>query len=265
MSKFTTQVRFICETYAGLDESAGYDDISNILNIAAPKVFNFQFPLYDEAHRLPLELKILRHYYTREICAETVGRWKLFLEDRLNEIMPYYNELYKSADLKFDPFADTDYTVEHEGDSSTEGNTRSEDERNSTDSGADVRTWEQHDKSSHWQLYSDTPQGGIGGIENASDASLGNNAYLTNATHDIHDGTGTGGQDTQNYGRVNDQTGSSESSSSSTSADSYLDKVKGKRGSLSYSKMLEEYRNTIINIDKMIIDDLADLFITLWE
>lgn len=264
MSKYTTQVRFICENYANLDESAGYDDINNVLNLAAPHVFSFSFPIYDEAHRLPLEMKILKHYYTREICAETVGRWKLFLEDRLNEIMPYYNQLYESAAMEFDPFLDTDYTVDHAGDSSSEGSTHSEDSRTTNESGEEGREWSQHDKSSHWNLYSDTPQGGIVGIENAS-TSLSSNAYLTNATHEIHDGTGTGGQDDQDYSREGAQEGSSDTTSASSSEDSYLDKIKGKRGGQSYSKMLEEYRSTIINIDKMIIDDLADLFFTLWE
>lgn len=280
MSKFTTQVRFICENYANLNESAGYDDINTVLNLAAPHVFSFSFPIYDEAHRLPLEMKILKHYYTREICAETVGRWKLFLEDRLNEIMPYYNKLYESAEIEFDPMSDTDYKTVHEGDTTSHGTVTGSDSRNSSDSGSrtsrdsgsDVRNWEQHDKSSHWNLYSDTPQGGIVGIENAS-ASLSSNAYLTNATHEIHDGTGTGGTDTQNYGRVNTQTderttaqtGSIQSTSNQTGTNDYTDTVTGKRGAVSYSKMLEEYRQTIINIDKMIIDDLADLFFTLWE
>lgn len=265
MSKFTTEIRFICETYAGLDESAGLNSVNDILTEAAPKVFDFDFPIYDETHRLPLEIKILRHYYTREISAETVGRWKLFLEDRMNEIMPYYNQLYESAAIEFDPMSDTDYKTVHEGDTTSHGTVNGSDSRNSRDSGSDSRTWEQHDKSSHWSLYSDTPQGGIAGIESASDPSLGNNGYLTNATHDIHDGTGTGGTDTQNYGRVNDQSGSTQSTSDQAGTNKYTDTVTGKRGAVSYSKMLEEYRQTIINIDKMIIDDLSDLFYTLWE
>lgn len=281
MSKFTTEVRFICETYAGLDESKGLNSVNEILTEAAPKVFDFDFPIYDESHRLPLEIKILRHYYTREISAETVGRWKLFLEDRMNEIMPYYNKLYESEEIEFDPMSDTDYKTVHEGDTTSHGTVSGSDSRNSSDSGtrtsrdsgSDARNWEQHDKSSHWSLYSDTPQGGINGIESASDPSLGNNGYLTNATHDIHDGTGTGGTDTQNYGRVNTQTdertntqtGSTQSTSSQTGTNDYTDTVTGKRGAVSYSKMLEEYRQTIINIDKMIIDDLSDLFFTLWE
>lgn len=110
MSKYTTEVRFICEHYAGLDESKGFDNIEEILTESAPKVFSFDFPIFDENYRIPLERKILRHYYTREIGEETVGLWKLRLNTRLNEIMPYYNQLYESELLKFNPFYDVDYT-----------------------------------------------------------------------------------------------------------------------------------------------------------
>lgn len=110
MSHYTTEVRFICEEAAGLDESKGYNNVNDILNASAPRIFDFNFPIFDENYRLVLEKKILKHYYTREICAETVGLWKLWLDARMNEIMPYYNKLYESELLEFNPFYDADYT-----------------------------------------------------------------------------------------------------------------------------------------------------------
>ena len=109
MSKYTTEVRFICENAAGLIESLGEGAIEDIITKAAPKVFNFAFPIFDEAYRLTLEKQILRAYYTREICEETVGLWKLRLNSRLNLIMPKYNQLYESARLQFNPMYDVDY------------------------------------------------------------------------------------------------------------------------------------------------------------
>lgn len=115
MSIYTTQVRFICETSAGFTESQGGEKISEIITKAAPKVFDFDFPMWDETYRKTLEEKILRTYYTREICEETVALWKLRLETRLNNIMPYYNQLYETTVLKFNPLYDVDYTKTHEG------------------------------------------------------------------------------------------------------------------------------------------------------
>ena len=113
MSNFTTEVRFICESEAGALESKGFNCIDEILRKSVEKVFNFDFPIFDEKYRIPLETKILRYYYTREICDETVGLWKLRLYNRLNLIMPYYNQLYESALIKFNPLYDVDLTTTH--------------------------------------------------------------------------------------------------------------------------------------------------------
>lgn len=118
MSKYTTEVRFLCESLTGHTESQGLTEVDSILTAASPIIFSFQFPIFDEAYRLPLERKILRHYYTREISEETYGLWKLRLQDRMETIMPYYNKLYESALLSFNPFYDVDLTTNHAGNQS---------------------------------------------------------------------------------------------------------------------------------------------------
>lgn len=112
MSKYTTEIRFLCESlYDG--ESHGFSDVEQIIEETAPRIFDFAFPIFDEDYRLTLECKILRHYYTREISEETVGLWKLRLADKLNLIMPYYNKLYESELLNFNPFIDVDIKTAH--------------------------------------------------------------------------------------------------------------------------------------------------------
>ena len=78
MANFTTEVRSICETLSGLSESKGYNSIAEIIENSRSRIFDFDYPIFDEEYRAVLETKILKHYYTREICAETYGRWKLF-------------------------------------------------------------------------------------------------------------------------------------------------------------------------------------------
>lgn len=113
MSKYTTELRFVCEMAANRTEQGGYDDIDEIIELAAPKIFN-NYPIFDENYRPVLEKKILMHYYTREISEEVVGLWKLRLASRMNEIMPYFNKLYDSELLKFNPLYDVDYTIQRE-------------------------------------------------------------------------------------------------------------------------------------------------------
>lgn len=268
MSKYTTEVRFICENAAGLTESVGYSDIDKVLDVARGKIFDFEFPIFDENYRVTLENKILKHYYTREIGAESVGLWKHWLCTRLNEIMPYYNQLYASEVIKFNPMYDVDLTTDYQkvdngnrdktGSFSENGN--STDETNSTNNIS--TTVEDAKKNDHWDYYSDTPQGGINGLED--------NTYLTNARHITDDGTGsistTEGESTTDTTRngVNEKTGNNTSNEIIRNTEDYLHHVVGKTGGTSYSKLLTEYRNTFLNIDMKIIKDLSDLFMNVW-
>lgn len=236
MSKYTTQVRFICETSAKLTESSGSNDIEDILDKSWNKIFS-DFPIFDEEYRAELCKKILRHYYTREICCETVGRWKLFLSDKMKNIMPYYNQLYQSELLEIKPLISVDRSVSHQGHGS-EYKTTNSNATNTNSSRTDGST-------DTWSYYSDTPQGGIDGLDT--------NDYLTNATHN----TGTDATNST----VNGSTSGSETGEG-TRTDTYVDKVLGYEGN--QSEMLLKFRETFLNIDMMIIDELKDLFFTIY-
>lgn len=434
MSKYTTELRYICETLAGLQTSKGYNDTKTIIDVSRQEIFDFEYPIYDQSYKSVLENKIIRHYYTREICEETYGLWKLRLEARMNEIMPYYNQLYRSALLEFNPLYDVDLTTKHEGsgtdtqennvetrgngsveqtnndkeninengvvtgdknfensgtneNSNTHGgnvtdkNTRSEEGINTdTKTGTvneqnngevkneyegetnETGTNNTHDKGTtgtsrtedttgtNWTLFSDTPQGGIDGIngtEIENDEETDEFKYLTTATkvtsttndHEIGSSSteNTGEANQINIGNesftnteTNDNTRNVENNEEGTSVsnlsseennvrsydetitdtgsntnkgnedyneiktneigressgehntqneynetkvgtvnslttDEYLQRVSGKSGGISYSRMLLEYRETFINIDEMIIEELHDLFFGLW-
>ena len=263
MSKYTTEVRYICETAAGLTESMSGTMVDEIIEKAAPKIFG-SFPMFDESYREHLEAAILRHYYTREIAYETAGLWKLNLTTRMREIMPYYNQLYASEKLTFNPLYTVYYkTTSHTDDVKNEsGQTINGGRDQLTHTGEDVYTEERNDD--HWNLYSDTPQGGVNGIKNASDPSLTSNGYLTNATRDMsgeEDGyTGTNAYDSQqttSYGRT---------VTDSKKADNDTDTVTETAGyqGKSAAELLKEFRDSFLNIDLMIIKDLEDLFFQLW-
>lgn len=255
MSKYTTEVRFICETYAGLTESTGYSNIPQVIANSRTQVFDFNYPIFDTAYKETLETKILLHYYTREICEETVGLWKLRLWRKMVEVMPYYNQLYNSAKLEYEPFYDVDITRQHttekEGTQESTGSGTSGSESSSkteTSSSADVTT-------EGWNMYSDTPQGSVTNLENET--------YLTNATKDTNDQNTTSQQTTEDSSTVNN-TYQDSLNQTTNDTENYLETVKGKQGTASYSKMLQEYRETFLNIDMMVIDELEDLFFGLW-
>lgn len=231
MSKYTTEVRYICENEAGLLASKGYVEIDNIVSKAAPKIFITSYPIFDENYRNVLEQKILKHYYTREIGFETVGLWVFKLRTKMNEIMPYYNQLYKSALLEFDPFADTDIKTEHSKNEHGYVN----------DAGSNTNT--ATNNNTGYNLFSNTPQGSLSGVDSMT--------YLTDATKV------TGNGQTNVSGSVNNH-------KDMDTTESYLESIKGKRGSQNYSELLLKYRETFTNIDMLVIDSLKDLFLNLW-
>lgn len=68
------------------------------------------YPIFDESHRAILNNKIIRHYYFREICCDSPERFNFYLETKMDEIMPYYNQLYKSELLEYNPLATEFYS-----------------------------------------------------------------------------------------------------------------------------------------------------------
>lgn len=253
MSKYTTEVRFICENSAGLSESEGADNVDSVLNKCWNKVFNFDFPIFDENYRQVLCRKILKHYYTREIAHETVGRWKLALNAKLNEIMPYYNQLYKSELLEFNPFYDVDLTRSREG-SGTSNRTSNNTETNSGTS-KNVSSGSGTSNTDTLNRFSDTPQ-------NSMDTQgITDSVPLTTVTKVNEDNTTTN-ESTDTLTRNDNKTGSGTENINNT--DKYIETVRGKQGTENYSSLLKKFRETFLNIDMMIIEDCSDCFFTLW-
>ena len=57
------------------------------------------YPIFDENYRETLNQNILYHYYENEIGFETANLFKFYLNQKLNEIMPKYNEIYKAQKI----------------------------------------------------------------------------------------------------------------------------------------------------------------------
>lgn len=69
-----------------------------------------KYPIFSEEYRGALNQKIIEHFWFREIGQETADRFNFMLRRKMNEIMPYYNELYKSTLMEFDPLASDFFT-----------------------------------------------------------------------------------------------------------------------------------------------------------
>jgi hypothetical protein len=307
MSKYTTEVRYICEQKAGLQESVGFNNINSVLDKSWDKIFTTNWEIFDESYRKILCEKILRSYYTREICAETVGLWQLWLDSTLCEIMPMYNQLYKTTIYEFNPLYNTDMTttftktVTGNDSKTTTGNnskwndvsnynknTKTDDytvkDSSKTESSSKGNTNSEssnNDTSAETNKFNDTPQGGVNGIEsgnyltdirmisrtgtttNSSDENSTSSLNGTYTNENLNKGT-TVNEETSNLNTS--ESGSTNASETGTSetTETWTEKVLGKNNSENYGQLLVEFRKSIINIDKMIIDELKPLFMQLW-
>lgn len=177
--------------------------IEDRVETVAPYIFQ-SFPIFDEEYRLGLEKKILYHYYMREIGQETEQAFIFYLNRTLNEEMPYFNKLYESELLDFNPLW-TIHTKTARGGSGTTDTTRADDftrednltektESKREDDLSQVSSEKRSDSSKSSEFssgsdegkdykksgYLDTPQGSISAIGDAlSDTGSG---YLSNAT-----------------------------------------------------------------------------------
>ena len=236
MASFTTQVRTICESQAKISGYAGVDPFEIVKN-AYPRIF-LDFPIYDESHREELCTKILLHYYMDEIGLETYALWKLQLNIRLREIMPFFNTLYEAmghSDLFSNVNINRTYNKRGTND------TKSENTTSASTKGTNQGKEHSLDK------YSETPQGGLSGIES--------DKYLTNARI-----TENGREDTT----ATSTDGKANFSQNDLSNETYEERTSGKDGGKSYFELLQEYREKIITIDNQIIENLSNLFMGVW-
>lgn len=227
MSKYTTQLRYICEEKAGLLESTG--DYNKVIAESWNKIVKPETVLFDPNYAAVLYPKILKHYYFDEIAHETVAHFIFRLNTKLDEILPYYNQLYRSALIEFEPLGDTDYTITgNREDNNTFDSTRTDNLVNSvTNRSKDLR--------------SDTPQGTIENVD------INNNLYITEAV--INDGIVN-----------NENRGTQKHADKIHNLNDYYEHVTGKRSGMSNAEALLKFRDTFINIDMMIINELRPLF-----
>ena len=265
MSKYTTEVRYICEMNSGFPVDEMQDHTPDeIISASRSKIFDFSYPIYESGHKPELETKILKHYYTREIGAETVGLWKLWLNDTLNLIMPKYNKLYKAeADILAKELKNVDiehYTKREDDFTKDSDFTRTDNLHDASDS---TRTDNLSESTSGTTAsadkYSDTPQGTVSNVDN--------NTYLTD--YRKIDGTSTGTTNntgTQRNAGTVDHTGTQRNAGTDNNygEQEITGWEKGYRGEKIYAALLADYADKVLNIDMMIVNELNKLFILLW-
>ena len=183
------------------------------------------YPIFDEDYRSILNNKIIEHYAFREIGLETPALFARFMARKMGEIMVYYNQLYKSELIPIQALTRLDYSEDYD--------------RSST--AASDSTAKADGTGTSRDVSSNTPQGLL------SMPNIENEVYATNAM----------------IGKTS--SGSTSSANNKTdSTDHYIKRIVGNNAGRTDAQMIKEFRETFLNIDSSIIEELEPLFMQIW-
>lgn len=232
MSTYTTTLRFICESAPEKKEEcietfSSYE-LSDYLTQKQIETINIS----NTWSKSKLADKIIRYYYFREIGFETWALFKHHAKIEMELLMEEYLPLIYSRCIEYDPLVNVDYEESYKA--NTTGKNIGEGNATSSTSS----TGEGNNK------FSDTPNVGLTNIETGK--------YLTNASFNKTTTEGNGSS-------------TSNTSTTTTNTQEYTKHIQGNSGvSATAQKMVEQFRDNIIAIDRKIIQSLSVLFMGIY-
>jgi hypothetical protein len=256
MSSYTMKLGECLDMWVGQESYNLKDKIEK----GRAKLFDFDYPIFDPSYKSIFETHFIRKFYMREIGFETEGLFKFNLETWMIINMPYFNKMFQSELIEFDPLINTKLDTTHNrkadktntNNSTTDGNSTSNNTQNASGSSAN------NDFSRH--LESDTPdkrlaittQDGKGVIEYATkiDENTDKNSKTSNTTSNVNskDETSVSSNSTGKLNEIED----------------FIETKIGKVGSQSYSSMMNEYRTSLLRVENKIFKEMQELFMLVY-
>lgn len=190
------------------------------------------YPIFDEEYRKTLNSRIKRTYWLQEIAHETVDIFVWRMSLKMDLIMPRYNRMYLAELENNDPLdGNRHYSKTGQDGTSQNGGTNTQTSTGTGENTSKGRT-----------VGSDTPQTRL----------AGDGDYATS----ISDASTSGTSSSKN-----------DSASSTSSNSSYNNNQHSESWGYSGSKAraIADYRGTLLNVDELIIAELSDLFLGLWD
>ena len=232
MAKYTIELRKVCDFYTR-EEVEKWFKSYELTDFLTPE----QIEIITNANiwnKDKLAKKIVDHYFMREIGFESPALFSHYAKVTMQELMEEKLPLIYSSSIKYDPLINVDYTEtferEQEGTASNNGESNSNSNSN----------------SESININNQTPQTRI------TKQDLETGAYANNVAQ------------SDNNSNINDKT-TTKNDGSSKSNESYKKQIKGNSGvSATAQKMIEQYRQNIIAIDRDIIQELNILFMGLY-
>ena len=183
------------------------------------------YPIFDEDYREHLNDMILKHYYMAEIGFETANLFKQYLNNKMEEIMPYYNTLYELQKDLLNNAGGIDQNVNltetYTHNVNTEGTSASTSNSDSENKG----------------VTQNTPQGNLVN-QNINNFNYADGITMGSSNSNISDNSNTTGKTVEDY----------------------IKKIQGNNGQRYAYEVLIEVKKNILSIDLEVINQLEDLF-----
>lgn len=202
-------------------------EINQLVNDLDFNLFDFEYNLYDNELKSVFEKKFIDHFYFYEIGLTPIARFKKALQIKLNDIYPYFKQLYQTElrcndiDFMLNKDLKEQYTRELTGNSLVNQSSTST------------------TKDTSLNINNDTPQNKIDDLDQ----------FMTSAS-----------KNTDNSTMNSNGTNSAENNSTET----YSLVSQGNIGVTSSAELLEKWRNVLINIDQLIFNECNDLFMLIY-
>lgn len=259
---------------------------------ARKKLFNFEYSFFDPVAKKDFETNFIRKFFMNEIGFETEGLFRFQLESWLLEHMKYYNQLFKSELIIFDPLKNTNLKTTHDkqndnkkNDTLKQNQSTSSEEKgyaktnqaestkmDQTVDGESSDTGRNFNRELTAQVGDNrlaiTTENGSGIIEYASD--IKENLETTK-----NDGTTKQTSNADGLNIKDETTNSTNDASSALTASQNAESLvklleefaqleEGKTGTQTYSKMLTEYRETFLRIQTQMFNEMRCLFMGIY-
>lgn len=256
--------------------------VDQLIENGKDKFFNFTFPWYADDNTGLDDFKnlFLRKNYMKQIGQETTAQFKLYVQARLMEKMPLYKQLYESSLIEYDPLVNRKLTTTT---NENENEERGKESENIVSNTATGRTEQNNDvnrngtstenrnsdsnmntETNNQSFHSENPE-----------ITMANKDYASTMDREKKTEAGSGSENVDGNKYVNDSTienNNSESSASSNESGNLTENEKKERNKNgnetiegfygeSQSDAILKYRETILNLNEMICNDMNDLFL----
>lgn len=245
MSSYSMTLQEVLATLLAFDDfDASKLTTKSFIEEGRKRLFNFDYPIFDPTYKAVLETNFIRNFYMREIGFESHERFQFELESWLLINMRYFNKLFESELMEFDPLVNSKMDTSSTRKKDTDGTV------DSTTNG-DTTTSQNSDGFNRF-LESDTP-------DNRLAITTEDGKGIIQYASKINEGT------TKNNMSGADSTNVvGNTLTDITETETYVQSRTGKTGSVTYSKMLLEYRNTLIRVELKMFEEMQKLFMLVY-